>query len=95
MLKPRVAILFIIFAISTVLGETNQSVSAAHFLSGECDNQKVSVEADVADVLRDETNPEYIFLVLNLDGETIYAPAQRSSIKGLIFNLAFSIIFVR
>ena len=87
MLKPRFAIFFIIFAISTVLGETNQSVSAAHFLSGECDNQKVSVEADVADVLRDETNPEYIFLVLNLDGETIYAPAQRSSIKGLIHRI--------
>ena len=68
---------------SAVLGETSQSVSAAHFLSGECDNKKVSVEADVADVLRDETNPEYIFLVLDIDGETIYAPAQRSSIKGL------------
>ena len=51
-------------------------VSAAQFLSGECDNRKVTVEAAVADVLRDETNPEYIFLVLDIDGDTVYATAS-------------------
>ena len=51
-------------------------VRRAEFLSGECDNRKVTVEAAVADVLRDETNPEYIFLFLDIDGETVYATAS-------------------
>ena len=40
-----ISLMLTIWVSSAVLGETSQSVSAAHFLSGECDNKKVSVEA--------------------------------------------------
>ena len=60
-------------------GDTTRTASASEFLGGRCDNRRVSVEATVADVLQDETNPKYVFIVLDLDGETIYAPMQTTS----------------
>ena len=56
-----------------------KSATAAEFLSGSCDTRRVTLEADVSDVIDDETNPNYAFLVLDAAGETIYAPIRRSA----------------
>ena len=51
-------------------------VSAGEFLGGSVDGCNVEIEAVVSDALSDETNPRYVFLVLETGGETIYAPMK-------------------
>ena len=51
-------------------------VSAGEFLGGSVDGCNVAIEAVVSDALSDETNPRYVFLVLETGGETIYAPMK-------------------
>ena len=51
-------------------------VTAKEFLSGAVDHMDVEMEATVSDALSDETDPQYVFLVLEADGETIYAPVK-------------------
>lgn len=53
-----------------------RAVSAAEFLGGSADSQRVEMEATVSDALSDETDPKFVFLVLEADGETIYAPVK-------------------
>lgn len=50
--------------------------TAAEFLSGAMDGRHVAMEATIADALDDETNPNFLFLVLEADGNTIYAPVK-------------------
>ena len=54
-------------------------VSAGEFLGGSVDGCNVAIEAVVSDALSDETNPRYVFLVLETGGETIYAPMKCSA----------------
>lgn len=51
-------------------------VSAAEFLGGAVDGCNVAIEAVVSDALSDETDPKFVFLVLEADGDTIYAPMK-------------------
>ena len=54
-------------------------MSAGEFLGGSVDGCNVTIEAVVSDALSDETNPRYVFLVLETGGETIYAPMKCSA----------------
>lgn len=64
------------FAAPTFAAEAPRAVSAAEFLGGSADSKRVEMEATVSDALSDETNPKFVFLVLDADGETIYAPVK-------------------
>ena len=64
------------FAAPTFAADTPRVVSAAEFLGGAVDTLRVEMEATVSDALSDETDPKFVFLVLEADGETIYAPVK-------------------
>jgi len=64
------------FAAQLCAADAPRAVSAAEFLGGSVDSQRVEMEATVSDALSDETNPKFVFLVLDADGETIYAPVK-------------------
>ena len=78
-MSKEAACLFLSFMAFASYGDTARTVSAAEFLGDRCDYRRVSVEATVADVLQDETNPKCVFFVLDFDGKTIYAPMKTSS----------------
>lgn len=64
------------FAAPTFAADAPRVVSAAEFLGGSVDSLQVAMEATVSDALSDETDPNFVFLVLEADGETIYAPMK-------------------
>ena len=64
------------FAAQLCAADAPRAVSAAEFLGGSADSQRVEMEATVSDALSDETDPKFVFLVLDADGETIYAPVK-------------------
>jgi signal transduction histidine kinase len=64
------------FAAQLCAADAPRAVSAAEFLGGSADSQRVEMEATVSDALSDETDPKFVFLVLDADGETIYAPVR-------------------
>ena len=64
------------FAAPTFAADAPRVVSAAEFLGGSVDALQVEMEATVSDALSDETDPNFVFLVLEADGETIYAPMK-------------------
>ena len=64
------------FAAPMCAADAPRAVSAAEFLGGSADSQRVEMEATVSDALSDETDPKFVFLVLDADGETIYAPVK-------------------
>ena len=64
------------FAAQLCAAAAPRAVSAAEFLGGSVDGLRVEIVADVSDALNDETNPRYVFLVLEKEGETIYAPVK-------------------
>ena len=64
------------FAAQLCAADAPRAVSAAEFLGGSVDGLRVEIVADVSDALNDETDPRYVFLVLEKEGETIYAPVK-------------------
>ena len=52
---------------------TNSSRSAADFLEGRLDMKFLRLTGTVRDVFRDETNPEYTFIILACDDGFVYA----------------------
>lgn len=52
---------------------TNSSRSAAAFLEGRLDMKFLRLTGTVRDVFRDETNPEYTFIILACDDGFVYA----------------------
>ena len=52
---------------------TNSSRSAAAFLEGRLDTKFLRLTGTVRDVFRDETNPEYTFIILACDDGFVYA----------------------
>lgn len=50
------------------------SVSAAEFLSGRFDCRLVSLKGAIRDIVTDEIDPDYRYLILNVDGENISVP---------------------
>ena len=51
-----------------------RTVTATELLSGDFDCRPVRLRGTVRDVADDEIDPNYIFLILNCDGEMIYVP---------------------
>ncbi len=96
-MTPRAPVLLLaaFAAFAALRGAAAEPVSAARFLGGECDSLRVSVDAVVADVLRDETDPEFVFLVLDLDGETVYAPIRTDSDGGTAERLVAPLVGAR
>ncbi len=78
---PRSLYLFAFAALAAQLcaAHSPRIVSAREFLGGSVDGCNVAIEAVVSDALSDETNPRYVFLVLETGGETIYAPMKCSA----------------
>lgn len=76
MLKILPLVVLSAFAAHLSAADGPRTVSASEFLGGSVDGRPVSMEAMVADALSDETNPQYVFLVLEANGETIYAPMR-------------------
>ena len=76
MLKLLSLLSIAVFAAPMCAADTPRVVSAAEFLGGSADSQRVEMEATVSDALSDETDPKFVFLVLDADGETIYAPVK-------------------
>jgi len=69
--------------------ETPATVSAAQFLSGAFDGKRVTGTCVVKDAFRDEINPNYGYLVLLWDNETVYAAVKTADtpdadISGLV-----------
>ncbi len=76
MLKLLSLLSIAVFAAPMCAADAPRAVSAAEFLGGSVDSQRVEMEATVSDALSDETDPKFVFLVLDADGETIYAPVK-------------------
>ena len=76
MLKLLPLLFLAAFAAQLCAADAPRAVSAAEFLGGSADSQRVEMEATVSDALSDETDPKFVFLVLDADGETIYAPVK-------------------
>ena len=53
-------------------------VTGADVVAGKHGKQVVTVVADIEDVLADDLNPDYHFLILRADGETLYAPIHHA-----------------
>ena len=79
MLKLLSILFLAAFAAPMCAADAPRAVSAAEFLGGSVDGLRVEMEATVSDALSDETNPRYVFLVLETGGETIYAPMKCSA----------------
>lgn len=86
--RSSAALAFALFAANICAADAPHAkeVSAVEFLSGACDGHRVTLKASVTDVIRDETNPIFSFLVLVSDGETIYAPIKNAhgAVEGLV-----------
>ena len=74
----RLSVAFVLAFLAAQLcaADAPRVVSAAEFLGGSVDGCNVAIEAVVSDALSDETDPKFVFLVLEADGETIYAPMK-------------------
>ena len=53
-----------------------EDVSAADVFSGRFTSHRVRLDGTVVEAFRDEANPEYTFIVLVKDGDTMYFPSR-------------------
>ncbi|MBQ3746231.1 MAG: hypothetical protein II863_02320, partial [Kiritimatiellae bacterium] len=65
MLKLLPLLFLAAFAAPMCAADAPRAVSAAEFLGGSADSQRVEMEATVSDALSDETDPKFVFLVLD------------------------------
>ena len=65
-------------------GAEPPTVTAGDILDGRYDWKDATLIGEVRDVLSDETNPKYVFFVVDADGETVYAALQTDEDRALV-----------
>ena len=79
-----ILLLGICAALLPARGGEPPTVTAGDILDGRCDWKDAALVGTVRDVLSDETNPKYVFFVVDADGETVYAALQTDEDRALV-----------
>jgi len=78
--KPLIAFCLLVLSVASAprlrADEAPAAISAAQFLGGAFDGRRVTGTCVIKDAFRDEINPNYCYLVLIWDSETVYAAVK-------------------